>query len=138
MATFIKTGFWEKARKGYKEWLNLDELIQSLAPPAPEPAYKVYTALLTQTGTNAPVATVLENTIGAITIMRSGTGEYRVKSSGLFTLNKTTFDIAPILGFIKQDQFSNINEITFITRNTSNITSDGLLTAKKLEIRVYN
>ena len=26
--------------------------------------YKVYTALLTQTGTNAPVATVLENTLG--------------------------------------------------------------------------
>jgi len=50
MAYFIKTGFWEKARKGYKEWLNLDELIQSLAPPAPEPAYKVYTALLTQNG----------------------------------------------------------------------------------------
>ena len=29
-----------------------------------EPAYKVYTALLTQTGTDAPVATVLENTLG--------------------------------------------------------------------------
>ena len=138
MPTFIKTGFWEKTRKGYKEWLNLDELIQSLAPPAPEPAYKVYTALLTQTGTNAPVTTVLENTIGSITIIRSGVGEYRVQSSGLFTLNKTTFDITPILGFIKQDQLSNINEITFITRGTSNITSDGLLASKKLEIRVYN
>lgn len=32
MPTFIKTGFWEKAKKGYKEWLNLDELIQSLIP----------------------------------------------------------------------------------------------------------
>lgn len=29
MPTFIKTGFWEKAKKGYKEWLNLDELIAS-------------------------------------------------------------------------------------------------------------
>jgi hypothetical protein len=27
MPTFIKTGFWEKAQKGYKEWLNLDNLI---------------------------------------------------------------------------------------------------------------
>lgn len=27
MPTFIKTGFWEKAQKGYKGWLNLDELI---------------------------------------------------------------------------------------------------------------
>ena len=27
MPTFIKTGFWEKAQKGYKEWLNLDTLV---------------------------------------------------------------------------------------------------------------
>lgn len=100
--------------------------------------YKVYSALLSQSGTSNPVSTVLENTIGAITIIRSGVGEYRMQSSGLFTLNKTTFDITPILGFIKQDQLSNINEITFITRDTSDITSDGLLASKKLEIRVYN
>jgi hypothetical protein len=53
MATFIKAGFWEqlcKPCRGYKGWLNLDELIKSLAPPAPEPAYRVYTALLTQSG----------------------------------------------------------------------------------------
>jgi hypothetical protein len=34
MATFIKAGFWEqlcKPCKGYKGWLNLDELIKSLA-----------------------------------------------------------------------------------------------------------
>lgn len=30
--------------------------------------YKVYTALLTQTGTDAPVATVLENTLGGTPI----------------------------------------------------------------------
>jgi hypothetical protein len=32
MSTFIKTGFWEKALKGYKGWLNLDDLIMSLSP----------------------------------------------------------------------------------------------------------
>lgn len=31
MATFIKTGFWEKAQKGFKGWLNLDQLIESIA-----------------------------------------------------------------------------------------------------------
>jgi len=30
MPTFIKPGFWEKARKGYDHWLNLDNLINSL------------------------------------------------------------------------------------------------------------
>ena len=42
MPTFIKTGFWEKSCrdcKGYKGWLNLDELIQSeglVGPPGPQ------------------------------------------------------------------------------------------------------
>jgi hypothetical protein len=100
--------------------------------------YNSYTALLTQTGTSAPVATVLENTIGTITITRNGTGEYTITSSGLFTLNKTTFDITPIQGFIKQSALSNINTIVFETRSTSNVASDELLASKKLEIRVYN
>jgi hypothetical protein len=100
--------------------------------------YKSYTALLTQSGTSAPVATVLENTVGTITITRSGTGEYTITSSGLFTLNKTTFDITPIQGFIKQSALSNINTIVFETRSTSNVASDELLVSKKLEIRVYN
>lgn len=29
MPTFIKTGYWEKIQKGYKGWLNLDDLITS-------------------------------------------------------------------------------------------------------------
>jgi len=36
MATFIKAGFWEKLCKpctGYKGWLNLDQLIESIAGP---------------------------------------------------------------------------------------------------------
>ena len=74
MPTFIKTGFWEKLSRAPKEYLNLDNLIQSLAPPAPEPTYKVYTASLTQTGTDAPVANVLENTIGDIVWTYSSDG----------------------------------------------------------------
>lgn len=31
MAHFIKTGFWEKQAKGLKGWLNLDQLIESIA-----------------------------------------------------------------------------------------------------------
>lgn len=31
MAYFIKTGFWEKAQKGFKGWLNLDDLIRSVS-----------------------------------------------------------------------------------------------------------
>lgn len=55
MSTFIKAGFWEKLCKpckGYKGWLNLDEFVLSLIPPTPAPTYKVFTALLTQSGEN--------------------------------------------------------------------------------------
>lgn len=31
MSTYIKTGFWEKAHKGFKGWLDLDSLIESIA-----------------------------------------------------------------------------------------------------------
>ena len=52
--------------------------------------YKIYSALLTQTGTNAPVATVLENTLSGTPVWsRFGTGDYRLTLTSEFTLNKT-------------------------------------------------
>lgn len=51
--------------------------------------YKVYTALLTQTGTAAPVATVLENTIGNIVWTRASVGVYLATLSGAFNPSKT-------------------------------------------------
>jgi hypothetical protein len=57
------------------------------------PSYKVYSATFTQTGTNAPVVTVLENTLGVtITWTRVATGQYRATfSSGTFLNAKTAF-----------------------------------------------
>ena len=54
-------------------------------------AYKTYTALLNQTGTAAPVATILENTTdGTFTWTRQSGGTYTITaSSALFTVNKT-------------------------------------------------
>jgi len=37
--------------------------------------YKVYTALMSQNGTSNPTVTVLENTLGEIDWVRTGTGE---------------------------------------------------------------
>ena len=51
--------------------------------------YKVYTALLTQSGTDAPVATVLENTLGVITLQRNELGDYSILSDNLFLDGKT-------------------------------------------------
>jgi hypothetical protein len=51
--------------------------------------YKVYTALLNQTGISAPVATVLENTIGNIVWTRDDVGIYIGTLLNSFTINKT-------------------------------------------------
>ena len=51
---------------------------------------RVYRALLTQTGTNAPVATVLENTLGGTVVWtRDSTGIYIGTLLGAFPSNKT-------------------------------------------------
>ena len=53
--------------------------------------YKVYTALLTQAGATAPVATILQNTTGGtLTWTRQSAANYTVTaSSALFIANKT-------------------------------------------------
>jgi len=52
--------------------------------------YKVYTALLTQSGTSAPVANVLENTLGGTFVWsRTSAGLYLGTLTGVFIGNKT-------------------------------------------------
>lgn len=92
----------------------------------------------------APVAIVLENTIGNIWFEYVSAGEYRVYSNSLFTEDKTAVDI---------DAFSwaNISNYSFITNETLfpenyfNITStisgapnDDLLVKNRIEIKVYS
>jgi len=92
-----------------------------------------YVALLTQTSTGAPTATVLENTLGAtISYSYNSVGNYTgTLSSSILDVNKT----AIILG---------INQITsggcrFQTANTVTIvtTANGNLSNTTLEIRIY-
>jgi hypothetical protein len=152
MPTFIKTGFWEKTRKGYKEWLNLDEFISSKVPT---PKYKVYSALLNQSGTSDPEPTVLENTLGVLTFDYVSLGNYKISTSGLFTLNKTFATIASSnsesVNFI---YINNVNEILISSKDLTAASTvvdflgietqveipnavDGLVDTS-IEIRVYN
>lgn len=143
MPTYIKTGFWEKARKGYKEWLNLDQLITNIVTPLipPAPTYKVYTALLEQDLTGAPVATVLENTLGGTVVWsRLDPGEYQATVSGLFTLNKTMIQISSNSGQGNTVTFfaADTNTIDLGTADDSFTLADNLLNNTPIEIRVYN
>jgi hypothetical protein len=69
----------------------------------PAVGYKEYVALLTQTGTNAPVATIRTNTLGNVVWTRSGVGSYvgtlansfdktDLGNSNFWRLQATTFE----------------------------------------------
>ena len=65
--------------------------IADLAGGGGAAAYLVYTALLSQSGTDAPVATVLQNTLGGTVVWsRNTTGDFSATLVGAFTTNKTT------------------------------------------------
>jgi len=108
----------------------------SLAP------YKVYTALITQSGTSAPVATVLQNTFsGSLTWSYVNTGIYRItSSSNEFVSNKTSATCS-----ITNYQAHNIFVLNSLptsmelqTLSTSGGGFNGMLTNSVVEIRVYN
>jgi len=57
-------------------------------------SYLVYTALLKQTGTNAPQAQVLENTLGGTVVWEyTNVGLYTGTLAAAFTANKTSIQI---------------------------------------------
>jgi hypothetical protein len=67
---------------------------------------KVYEALLTQTGTDVPTATIGKNTIGTINLLYISDGTYNIQStSGLFTVGKT---------FVYVGQSTDLNDLNFI------------------------
>lgn len=117
-------------------WQTLHDLITNSARP-----YKVYTALVTQTGTDAPTAIVLENTLGNITFTRTGVGVYHIVSDGLFTIDKTFFP-RPQPDTVADDisvVFTSPSIIGFYgLADGITLSDDGLINNCPFEIRVYN
>ena len=108
--------------------------------------YKVYTALLSQSGTDAPVATVLENTLGGDVVWsRDDLGAYVGTLIGAFTENKTKLSI----DLVTDGDYSTLYFGNFYISNedTIGITTfgglptsqgDSVLSNTPIEIRVYN
>lgn len=102
--------------------------------------YSSYVANLSQSSTNPPTTTFESNGLsGAVTYTRSGPGNYRANSSGLFTSNKTTINIA-------QNDSSAIFTVLWLNSSTiiigtteivSQTSLDGYLNQTLFEIRVY-
>ena len=105
--------------------------------------YKVYTALLSQTGEDAPVPTVLENTlVGTVDWTREEAGNYIGTLNGAFPEGKTVC-------FYTHDGFNGSTGYGGLVRNDSNsvwmtfnngtgayIDTQGQ--SDSIEIRVYN
>jgi hypothetical protein len=120
--------------------ISADTLIIS-GSPIPQPSYKVYTALLTQTGTSAPTSIVLENTLGVeVTFSYSLVGQYYLEALGSLTIGKTwvTFNYVNSNGQTVSYLSKSINGFSILTRNSIGITSDNILDSSEIEIRVYD
>lgn len=120
--------------------LNVGENMKAIVDLIPEIPYKVYTALLSQTSTNAPVATILENTLGGTVVFSySGVGSYVATLTGVFILNKTWCSItstasADVTVTAGRSSDNTVNINSFLSGTLTN----SIMSPTCLEIRVYN
>ena len=101
--------------------------------------------------TGAPVATVLENTIGNVWFTYNDVGDYRINSDGLFIENKSTFSIEQNNNnggggngnfifyqiFRSDNNFAIINNLDVDLANGNSPSGNDLLNQNPIEIRVY-
>ena len=100
-------------------------------------AYTVYTALITQASSAAPIATILQNTTGdTLTWARTGAGTYTVTSStALFTADKTAVFLNVGNGEPNQMLMWTRTSSSVITLTTNG--SDDRITGGSFEVRIY-
>lgn len=119
---------------------QIADFVNQQAPP-----YKVYTATITQSGTLAPVATVLQNTLGGeITWAYNSVGAYNILSEGLFTQGKTTITCSNLFGNFAIQPFPVFEESNFpdslllLNVNTDTNGTENNIDIAFVEIKVYN
>lgn len=114
----------------------------------PNGNYKKYVANLSQSGTSAPSATVLENTLGGTLVWtRAGQGDYRATLTGAFGDASKVYIITQGLWFDPTFTFAcfslfgvnDSNSLVFYTSklSTPNANDDSLFNNTTVEIRVY-
>lgn len=126
----------------FPDGINTDSINGSPTPTALP--YMVYTALLTQTGTNAPTALILNNTLGGVPVWSYiQTGTYMITLSGGFVIGKTFPVISGVLPDIDGGKNavavqSDVNSIFVQTGSGVAMSfSDDYLLNTPFEIRVY-
>ena len=106
--------------------------------------YKVYSALITQSGTDNPTAIVLENTLGVVPVWTYDiVGYCNCTATGIFTENKTAIIIGDTSPFwdgttTLTGQWGNENYIQFNSIVQLGYLAYGAFNNTFVEIRVYN
>lgn len=117
-------------------WARLPERVTALENP------KLIKALISQTGTNAPVPTILENNTGAtLTFAYSNVGTYTITSNKpIFTSGKTGVTLG--LGGNEMLSKATVNSTTLITIYSLAIyegqATNSLLLNNLLTIEIFN
>jgi len=142
--TQIDTDITNKTTSKSISPLNVGGNMKAVVDLIPEISYKVYTAILNQSGTNNPTVTILQNSLGGnIVWTRFATGSYKGTLSNTFTVNKT---------YVSSSLSQTGNDIlnggpSFILPNSEidffyyHVTSGNFLdniTNAFIEIKVYN
>ena len=95
--------------------------------------YRIYSALLTQTGTDDPIAIVLENNLVIITLSRVSEGNYTLSTNlTIFDVNKTIINLTQ--NIINSNATTQILDSSNINISTD---EDNRLNKTPIEIRVY-
>ena len=104
--------------------------------------YRVYTGLISQTGTNNPTVVVMENTIGNIVWTRNANGQYQGYLPGEFLAAKTFLLTSGDYAINPTNQarqfFRSSDDYVSILTQINGIIADGLLDNTPIEIRIYN
>ena len=104
------------------------------------PPYKVYKALISQNGTNAPTAIVLENTLGGDVVWtRDGAGIYLGTLTGAFNNNKTMILVGRTISnfYCVAKAFSDFIFLGSVDKSVDGGT-DSFLNKMPIEVTVYN
>lgn len=104
----------------------------------------VYSGMISQAGTNAPVVTELRNDLGKMEWVRLSSGRYRVESDCSFTLGRTGVllqtepTVAYDYAFAASNDCRYAHVVTKVKPNDGNWTeADGILPGVYFEIIVY-
>lgn len=128
--------------KAMQQWYTMQDVIDTVGTPTIP--YKVYSAIITQTGGAAPVATVIENTIGVMAITRNNAGIYFFVNDGFDGFA----DAGKVLCFVSNGAVGGqvggtyvppINGVQLLSaENVTSSLSDNIISNCSIEIRLYN